>query len=307
MRQLVSRHLENFLTLYEARNMHVAAGQKGITQPALSKSLKMLETEIGTELFLRTPKGLDPTPAGELLYRHARSVDQAARMAELDVRSLANRTSGRLRVGIGPGLAVSSFPHVLVAFQKRFPDVLVTAEVNVTNALVELLVRDTIDIAVTARPSFGLPDGFGVVPVSEIRMALVCRKGHPLLISPLADSGMIARYGCIAFVEDHDVTNRTEMALGGNVPALRIVTQTNSVSLMLKLVSITDHISIVGTNIVPRAREAGLEVLSSFQPDWRREVDLMCRQAVLRMQPVQALLALWREHLVEESQAEKGC
>ncbi|MBU2483494.1 MAG: LysR family transcriptional regulator [Alphaproteobacteria bacterium] len=61
MRLLISRHLENFLALYDARNMHLAAQKKGISQPALSKSLKVLEESLGATLFERTHRGLEPT------------------------------------------------------------------------------------------------------------------------------------------------------------------------------------------------------------------------------------------------------
>jgi DNA-binding transcriptional LysR family regulator len=57
LRLLVSRHLENFIALYEAQNMHAAADRKGISQPALAKSLRIVEEEVGTRLFSAPRKG----------------------------------------------------------------------------------------------------------------------------------------------------------------------------------------------------------------------------------------------------------
>lgn len=297
MRQLVSRHLENFLALCEARNMHVAAANKGITQPALTKSLKTLEGELGIELFMRTSKGIEPTTAGDLLYRHARAVDQAARFAELELKHLVDRTQGRLRIGIGPGLAVSSFPRVLVEFQKEFPDVRVSVEVNLTNALVDQLVRDNLDIVASASPLFDLPEHFASTPLTEIGTAVICRSGHPLTKAGRVTAQMLGDYGCVAFMEDQELSSRTERSFGGEAGTFRVVTQTNSVSFMLSLVSITDHFSLIGSNIVDRALQFGLVVLPTGHPGWRREIKLMCRAAILRSRPIQTLLGIWRERL----------
>jgi DNA-binding transcriptional LysR family regulator len=300
MRLLVSRHLENFLALCETRNMRVAAERKGITQPALTKSLKILEDEVGTQLFLRTAKGMEPTPAGELFYRHVRSIDQAARFAELDIRQSIDRTEGRLRIGVGPGLAVSSFPKVLVKFQKDFPEVQVAVEVHLTDHLVDQLVRDNLDVVASALPVHDLPPHFVSLRLTSIEMALICRPGHPLTRERLVTAEMLGRYGCVTFMDDRSTTRFRE-SLGQGEGMTRPMTQTNSVGLMLALLSITDHYSVVGSNIVERARQLGLVTLPAQVSLPRREVDLMCKRTLLHSRPVQALLGGWRDILSAET------
>ncbi|VFS70534.1 nitrogen assimilation transcriptional regulator [Raoultella planticola] len=63
-----TRRLEIFLQLYHVNHTQTVATQLGITQPAVSAALKILEKGADSALFRRTPEGVRPTPAADLLY-----------------------------------------------------------------------------------------------------------------------------------------------------------------------------------------------------------------------------------------------
>ena len=138
--------------------MHTAADKKGISQPALTKSLKVLEDDLGTELFIRTHSGLEPTNAGTALFRHARVIDQEARFAELDIRDIHESMGGRIRIGVGPVLAVSSFPPILAEFHQQFPKVEISVETGISNHLVDGLMRESFDVVVCQFGAMFFPD-----------------------------------------------------------------------------------------------------------------------------------------------------
>ena len=68
------RELEYFLAIAERRSFTAAAAELNITQPALTKSIRLLEDELGVQLFRRLPRGVELTPYGASLARHARAV-----------------------------------------------------------------------------------------------------------------------------------------------------------------------------------------------------------------------------------------
>ncbi|ACI59479.1 transcriptional regulator, LysR family (plasmid) [Rhizobium leguminosarum bv. trifolii WSM2304] len=293
MRLLVSRHLENFLAIYEARNMHRASGSKGITQPALTKSLKTLEDDIGSALFVRTPWGLEPTEAGQTLYRHACTIDQEARFASLNMNNVLAGRGGKIRIGVGPGLAVSSFPKILVDFRRRFPGVQVIAQTGLTSQLVEELLRDTLDVIATARPPRDLPEHFSRSPLFPIQMAAIARRGHPLLAPRTVRGEDLFEYGCVTFQESEDFVKQTRQLFGAAADKLNVVVETNSISVMLDMVASTDCFAFVGDIIVPRAIQAGLERLHLPDLRWEMIIDLMCKRSLAQTKPVRALREGW--------------
>ena len=65
------RYLRYFVAVGETRNLSRAAAELHVAQPALSRQIRDLERELGVELLERHPKGVTPTPAGEVLIHGA--------------------------------------------------------------------------------------------------------------------------------------------------------------------------------------------------------------------------------------------
>src|SRR4051812_25443400 len=77
-----------------------AAGQAiGLTQPAVSRQVSLLEREVGTQLVRRTQHGVHPTEAGRLLAEHAETILARLALAEAQVADLAGLRSGKVRLG----------------------------------------------------------------------------------------------------------------------------------------------------------------------------------------------------------------
>jgi LysR family transcriptional regulator, benzoate and cis,cis-muconate-responsive activator of ben and cat genes len=82
--------LRYFVTVADSGTTREAARRLHISQPPLSRQIRALEDEIGVDLFARTPRGMDLSPAGEVFLRHARSI-----LAALDRAVAATRDSDR--------------------------------------------------------------------------------------------------------------------------------------------------------------------------------------------------------------------
>lgn len=289
MRLLVSRHLENFLALYDACNMHLAAERKGISQPALTKSLKVLECDLGTELFYRSHSGLEPTNAGHALFRHARAIDQEARFAELDIREVHETMGGRIRIGVGPVLAVSTFPAVLARFHQRLPMVEISVETGITNYLAEGLQREDFDVVVAASPEEPLPERFSTFRLYTTGMTVICRAGHPLAQRDVISAADLGGFGRVGFVEDHEFAKRAQSTFGLGPDQMRANVQTTSLTIMFGMLASTDYYAIVSDIIVPRAERDGLVARSLQEKLWTLDIELMCKASLANTKPVRLL------------------
>jgi DNA-binding transcriptional LysR family regulator len=252
--------------------MHAAAQRKGISQPALTKSLKLLEEEAGVELFLRTSKGLEPTEAGDRLYGYAGAIEQERRLATMDMQSSQLEGDTQLRLGVGPAVAVSVLPPALVSFHRTFPNVRLTVENAITERLVDNLVRGDLDVIITSRPSILLPERFASVPLFRNNMVVLCREGHPLRTAQNVTLAQLAHYGRVGFLSE-----------------TVSVIQTTSLSVMLDLVATTDHFALVNETILPRARRLGLLPLEVVDPLPHLEIDLMCKRTFVASRPIAAI------------------
>src|SRR5919198_2918818 len=77
-----------------------AAGHAvGLTQPAVSRQVSLLERQLGTRLVRRTRQGVHPTEAGRLLAEHADAILARVRLAEAQIQALAGLRSGHVRLG----------------------------------------------------------------------------------------------------------------------------------------------------------------------------------------------------------------
>ena len=276
MRLLVSRHLENFLALYKSQNMHQAAEVKNISQPALTKSLKLLEAEIGAPLFQRTPRGLEPTAAGTTLYGYARQIEQSARFATIDLQQ--SLESGTLSIGIGPVLSVSAFPSIITAFHRAHPGLSITVETGISSHLIAELARETYDFVVTALPEGPIPKTMVSFPLFRSRMVAIGRPRHPLA----AGGGRItdlATYRRVGFVEDREFEKRALGAFGPRAEAFRPAVQTTSLAVMLGVLAATDYFAIVSEMILPRATRDGLVRIPVDHDFWTIEIGLVCKTA----------------------------
>lgn len=147
------RHLRYFVTIAEEKHITRAAARLGIAQPPLSQQLRALETDVGTALFERTPRGVVLTPAGEAFLPKARAALATAMQAAEDARLAAAGLRGTLNVGFVTSAALHPFvPALIRSFAHSHPDV--RLEVGEGNAaeLTERISTGSLDAALIRVP-----------------------------------------------------------------------------------------------------------------------------------------------------------
>ena len=143
------RQLEYVVAVAEEQNFSRAAERLHIAQPSLSQQVKKLETELGTTLFDRLARGVVTTEAGERFVERARKILADLVDARRDAGDLRDAVRGTLHVGAIPTIAPFLMPALVQAFSKRWPDVTVHIEENVTERLMDHVVNGELDLAIT--------------------------------------------------------------------------------------------------------------------------------------------------------------
>jgi LysR family nitrogen assimilation transcriptional regulator len=143
------RRLKYFVKIVDIGSLTQAADVLYIAQPALSQQIATLEGEFRQQLLVRTKRGVTPTEAGQVLYRHAQIILRQIEQAQNDVNSAGKSLSGQVSVGLAPGTAASALAlPLLKAVRARHPAILLYLNENFGTTLSELVMNGRMDMAV---------------------------------------------------------------------------------------------------------------------------------------------------------------
>lgn len=155
------RQLKFFLAVVDHGTVHRAAEQLFVAQPSVSHSLRRLEDELGTELFMRRGRGLVLNSAGRALVEPARELVQLLEIARATVESVDGLQGGRLTVACMPSQAVSPLSQMIARFTQRYPGVqIAVVATDRPEDVREALRTGAAELGVLARPRAtpGAPD-----------------------------------------------------------------------------------------------------------------------------------------------------
>jgi DNA-binding transcriptional LysR family regulator len=182
---LETRSLNYFIAVAEEKNIGRAASRLHITQPALTRQIHALEDEVGVPLFTRTTTGMEITPAGTALLRHARTIQIELEQAKLNAKQAACQERLPFDIGVYGSAVFDSVPCLLGEFSRRNPNV----ELRLHNVRKDqqfvLLRQGNIQIAfdrfLPQEPDFA----YERVRREEVHVAL--HKDHPLAAREIID------------------------------------------------------------------------------------------------------------------------
>ncbi len=146
------RQIQYFLCLYEEKSVTRAAKRLNIVQPALSMQIARLESDIGRELFTRTPRGMHSTPAADEMYSLFVPVVAAFASAKAKVTQDGKSLAGHVRVGLIASIGHSVLPAVLTQFTEAYPNITLSIAEGLTDPLCESVSNGQLDLAFVNRP-----------------------------------------------------------------------------------------------------------------------------------------------------------
>ncbi len=174
------RHLRYFQAVAEELNYSRAARRLHVAQPALSRAVKEIESELGAVLFERTRHYVRLTPAGVVLLREAGLLLERWEDSLRRVRRTAAGEEGELRLGyIGPPTQ-PFLGRLLAEYRKRYPLVSIHLEERTPERVWEMVAKGRLSVALT-RPVMAHESlGLRTVLLRKERLGVVMRADHPL-------------------------------------------------------------------------------------------------------------------------------
>lgn len=159
------------------------AAQKSYTsQPAISKSIKKLEEELGVQLFYRNLNGVELTDRGQdLLYFVEKSFNNLI-IAERNMLETENLERGKLSIGMPSNVGSFFLFDKIMDFHKRFPNIEITIITGSTSNLISLLDTHKVDFVIDTSPiNVRLDEGVKVIKLKEVQYCFIIKKGSVLL------------------------------------------------------------------------------------------------------------------------------
>jgi LysR family transcriptional activator of glutamate synthase operon len=287
------RQLRYVIAVADHRHFTRAAASVPVAQPALSHQVRLLEQELGIELFERSRSGVRPTEAGEIFLLRARRALAEMDAAREEIAAFKGLTSGRLVLGAMQALAGLDLPRLLAAFHAAHPGIDVSLREDSTRDMFTLAARGEIDLAIAAL-DVERPPGLDAVPLVREPVLMALPAAHSLASHEAVPLRLLRHDTFILFKEGTGLRAVSDRAAkrAGFVP--RVGFQTSSHDRLLALVSEGLGVAFVPASAVSDPPPPGLVVLP-VSPGVERTVGAVWRADHRHTPAASAFLALLRE------------
>jgi DNA-binding transcriptional LysR family regulator len=173
------RQLRAFVAIAETGTFTAGALRVHVTQAAISMQIRQLETEIGAKVFVRAPRHVILTEAGEQLLRRARHILREHDAALDEIAELAGAERGRLRIGSASAMVLTDqLPGILATLREQHPAAEIAVTSGTSEVLVDQILAGEIDIAFVSLPVD--VRGIKTERLSEDQLVAIASPNHKL-------------------------------------------------------------------------------------------------------------------------------
>lgn len=256
--RLDPRHLVQLAAILDSGTLRVAAERLGTTQPALSRTIAMMEERIGTPLFERSRRPLTPTDTCIELAGFGRTIRGAVERADNLSQEITTGQYGTIRVGAPPFMCDQLVSRIIGEFARTRPRVRVTLHSDYFPALVKSLYNHRLDIVIGPFELLERQSGLNVERILKGRNIIVCRPGHKLTRQK---SVTVADFESAIWISHSresvlSADLRSKLADLG-VDRFNVVFESDSAGAVLTLVRDGDYLTVLPFLSVAQRLEAG--------------------------------------------------
>lgn len=256
---LYSPRLAHFRSVYEHRNLRVTAEILGVSQPALTKSLKILEVQLDVTLFVRSSKGMQPTIAGDILWRHLNQLADISRGLEVELSAQRGSGEGLIRFGAGQMWSRLFIPEIVSEFQLIYPNASLDITTGPMPTLVEELKSGRLDIIVGDFDGIAVSDEYSVELAWCSEFWAFAGTDHELVSKPTVDISDLVKHAWTGYVDGEVFARKvsafcSEFELGHPKISIRATSLAN----LLQLTKDSGNIAVLPKELQEEALKSNL-------------------------------------------------
>ncbi|MDB5751204.1 MAG: LysR family transcriptional regulator [Ramlibacter sp.] len=289
------RQLQVLQSLAATQNISRSAEQLHMTQPALSKWLKELETDIGLPLFERHARGLRPTDYGRTLIQFAERIGNELDRARDEMGALRSGSSGRAVVGASGAAVASVVPRAVLNLLTTMPQANIELLEAPMDRLYQQLLQRELDVAVgRASPRYQDADILSEALYQE-RMHFAVRPNHPLAARRNLRWDDLLSQRWVVWTRDIPSRELLETSLtAAGVAIPRHSVQSNSVLATIALVADSDMVAVVSERAIELPERHKVLRRLPLKIDTQSAVTMYWRRDAVYSAAVEGLLAALR-------------
>ena len=226
--------LRLFTLVAYKRSFSEAGRTANVSQPALSRTIRSLEEQLGTRLFDRDSRNVRLTSAGEALLPIVERLTADFDHAFLELAQSFRGERGRVVVGALPSVAAGTLPHAIATFRTSHPQVEIVLRDHLSGTLYQQMQDRQVDLAITTPPEEG---DFIFSPLMKDALVMVVAAGSTLDTPEDARWTMFAQHPFIAMAPRSSVRELTDLAMataGVSVRGLYDCTQLATVRALIE-------------------------------------------------------------------------
>lgn len=235
--------LRSFLAVAESGGVTAAATRLHITQPALSRRLQQLETQLGAPLLDRSRKGVQLTELGRLVQREGRLIVTRYELLQEQVRAHQQLEGGVVRVGGGATAVSFVLPAAIARFQAAHPSVRFRLKEAGSSEVADDVRAGQLEVGLVTLPVQGRE--LEVRPLMKDRIVLVARPNHPLASTGSMRARELDGLPLVGFEGGSAIRQIIDAALRDAGVDMNIVMELRSIPGILRMVASTGNLAFV--------------------------------------------------------------
>lgn len=177
--------MKTFVTIAELGSFSKAAEQLNLTQSALTRKIKKIETNLNISLFERTTRNVSLTPAGKMLLPKARALIASLDAAIFNISDLTSQLHDTVTLSCIPTAVFYFLPRAIVQFNQRYPNIKVRIYEQGIETCMNSVRKGDVDFGINMN-FITYPD-IDFIPLVNEPFVLACRQDHPLASRKLVE------------------------------------------------------------------------------------------------------------------------
>jgi LysR family transcriptional regulator, regulator of abg operon len=236
--------IRDVVAIADYGSLRAAAQHLGLAQPALTRSIRELEHELGVDLFERHARGMTLTPVGETFIARMRIVQAEIQRSREEIDQMSGRLNGHVSLGLSMVAAITPLPNAIERFKSRFPKVQLKLVEGLFPTLRKQVLDGTLDIYIGPIIERPLPRELVVENLLNNELVILSRKGHPLRTARSLSSLVSASWIGFSFADSHEQEPRPYFQKYG-LPLPHIGIEVTSAIAAFLVAAHTDHLAML--------------------------------------------------------------